>query len=67
MSIFRKLIGDKLADGSSQDLYTRCRMNFIDDPVQIKTPQFMGMGFIPSMHWMKTVAGIPPIPESKGL
>ena len=45
MSIFSKLIVDILSNSSSRDLYTRCRMNFTDDPVQIKTPKFMDMRF----------------------
>ena len=43
-SIFSKVIGDKLSDGSSRDLYTRCRMNLTSDPIQTKTPQFINLG-----------------------
>ena len=41
-SIFSKVIVHKISDGSSGDLYLRCRMNFADDPVQTQIPQFMG-------------------------
>ena len=43
-SIFSKLIGDKLSDGSSQGLYTRCRMNLMAYCIQILTPQFVDLG-----------------------
>ena len=43
-SIFSKLIGDKLSDGSSQGLYTRCRMNLMAYRIQILTPQFVDLG-----------------------
>ena len=45
MSIFSKLIGQKLSNGSIGDLYMRRRMNSADDPVQTKIPQLMDMGF----------------------
>ena len=44
-SIFSKVIGDKLFDSSSGDLYTRCRMNFLADPVQTQTLKFVDLGF----------------------
>ena len=43
-SIFRKVIGPKLSDGSRNDLYLQCMMNFVDDVVQTQAPQFMNMG-----------------------
>ena len=43
-SIFRKVIGEKLSNGSGWDLYTRCRMNLTVDPVQIQTPPFVDFG-----------------------
>ena len=43
-SIFSNIIGDKLSDGSSRDLYTRCKMNLTTDPVKTKTPQFVDFG-----------------------
>ena len=45
MSIFSKVIGQKLSDGSIGEIYMRCRMNSADDPVQTQTPQFMNLGF----------------------
>ena len=33
-SILRKVIDQKLSDGSSGDLYTHCKINFVADPVQ---------------------------------
>ena len=45
-SIFSKVIGHKLSNGSSGDLYLHCRMNFADDPVQNQTPKFMDLGFL---------------------
>ena len=44
-SIFRNMIGHRLYDVSSPDVYIRCRMNFAADPVQTQTPQSMVMGF----------------------
>ena len=43
-SFFNKVIGHKSSDGSSNDLYWRCRMNFVGDVVQTQTPQFMDLG-----------------------
>ena len=53
MYIFSKVIGHKLSDISSSDLYTRCRMNFVGDPVQTQTPQFMDLGLstINALNW----------------
>ena len=44
-SIFIKVTSHKISNGSSGDLYTRCRMNFVADSVQTQTPQIMDMGF----------------------
>ena len=44
MSIFRKVICDKLSDGSVRDLYMCCRMNLAEDPIQTQTPQFVVLG-----------------------
>ena len=44
-SIFSKLIGHKISNSFSGDLYLSCRMNFVDDRVQTKAPQFMSLGF----------------------
>ena len=38
VSISSKVIGHKISDGSSSDLYTLCRMNFAADTVQNQTP-----------------------------
>ena len=45
-SIFSKVIGHKLSDSSSGDLYLRCRMNLAGDVFQIQTPQFMDLGIL---------------------
>ena len=45
VSIFRKVIGHKLSNGSSGDLYLQCRLNFAADPVQTQTPQFIDLRF----------------------
>ena len=45
-SIFSKLIGHKLSDSSSGDLYSRCKMNFSNDTVQNQAPDFMDMGIL---------------------
>ena len=45
-SIFSKVIGDKLSDGSSRYLFKRCSMNLMEDPVQTHTPQFVDLGVI---------------------
>ena len=44
-SIFRKVIGHKLSEGSSGDLCSRCRMKIAADVVQTQTPQFIDLGF----------------------
>ena len=43
-SIFSKVIGHKLYDGPSRDIYLRCRMNFANNPVQTQYPRFINMG-----------------------
>ena len=43
-SIYSKVIGHKLSDGSSDDLYLRCRMNFAGDVVQTQATKFMDLG-----------------------
>ena len=43
-SIFSKVIGQKISDGSRGDLYSRCRMNSANDPVQNQPPHFVDMG-----------------------
>ena len=45
-SIFSKIMGHKISDGSSDDLYSRCKMNFAGDVVQTQAPQFMDLGFL---------------------
>ena len=45
MSIFSKLIGHKLYNGYSCDLYMGCRMNFAAGRVQTQIPQFVNLGF----------------------
>ena len=46
VSIFSKVIGQKLLGGSRNDLYLRCRMNLANDPVQSQAPHFMDMGLL---------------------
>ena len=48
-SIFIKVTGHKISNGSSNELYSRCRMNFANDPVQNQAPHFMDLG-IPVMN-----------------
>ena len=43
-SISSRLIGHKLYDGSIDDLYLRCRMNFANYTFQTQDPHFMDMG-----------------------
>ena len=43
-SIFNKVIGHKLSYGPSDDIYLRCRMNFVGDAVQTYTPQLVYLG-----------------------
>ena len=45
-SIFSKIIGDKISNSSSQDIYMHCRMNITANPVQISTPQFVDLGIL---------------------
>ena len=42
-SIFSKIIGEKISNSSSQDPYTRFRINLEADTVQTHTPQFVDM------------------------
>ena len=44
-----KVIGSKLSDKSSTEVYSRCRMNLTRDAVLIKTPNFMNLG-LSSVH-----------------
>ena len=48
-SFFRKLIGHKISHGSSDDLYLRCRMNFLSNVVQTEAPQSVDLG-IPAIN-----------------
>ena len=43
-SIFSKVIGHKLSDSSSSDIYLLCRIKSAADTVQTQTPQFIDMG-----------------------
>ena len=44
LTIFTEVIGEKIYDSSSQDLYTRCRMNPAADSDNIPAPQFVDLG-----------------------
>ena len=46
-SIFSKVIGHKLSDGSRDYLYLCCRMNFTADVVQNQASKFMNLGIPP--------------------
>ena len=43
-SIFSKVIGHILSDGSSGNLYSHCRTNFAAGPVQTQRPKLMDLG-----------------------
>ena len=43
-SIFCKVIRHKIYNGSSDDLYSRCRMKFVSDVVQTQTTKIHGSG-----------------------
>ena len=43
-SIFSKSISHKLSDSYSNDLYSRCRINFANDSVQTQALNFMDLG-----------------------
>ena len=45
-SIFIKVTSHKISNGSSGDLYTRCRMNLGADPVQTQILKFIDLGFL---------------------
>ena len=45
-SIFSNVIGHKLSDGSSDDLYLRCRMKFAAGVFQTQAPQFVDLGLL---------------------
>ena len=49
MPNFSKLIGNKLSNKSSADVYSRCWMNFTRDEVLTISPNFMNMGLL-SVH-----------------
>ena len=59
-SIFSKVIGQKLSNSYRSDLYSRCRINFAADPVQIQTPQFMDMWFSAINALYETIGPITP-------
>ena len=44
--IFTEVIGDKLSNSYSQDLYTSFKMNLAADPVNIPTPLFVDLGLL---------------------
>ena len=44
-SIFSKVIVQKLSNGSIDDLYLHCSMNFAANTIQTQTPQFMDVVF----------------------
>ena len=46
MSVFSKVIGRELSDGSIDDLYLRCWMNFSIDVLQTEAPQFVDLGLL---------------------
>ena len=48
-SVFSKVIGCILSDGSRDDLYLRCRMKFLSNVVQTEAPPFVDLG-IPSIN-----------------
>ena len=45
VSIFSKVIFCDFSHGSSDNLYSRCKMNFSSDFVQTDAPQFVDLGF----------------------
>ena len=55
--IFSKVIGHKLSDGSSRDLYTCCRMKFLADTVQTQTPKFTDMG-LSTINALDKISGL---------
>ena len=66
-SIFSKVIGDKIFESFSRDLYTCCRMNFTADPVQTQTPTFVDLG-ISTINSLDEGSGIiTSLIESEGL
>ena len=42
--IFSGVLGDKLSNSSSRDLYTRCRMNLAEYLFNIPAPKFVDLG-----------------------
>ena len=56
-SIFSKVISEKNSDGSRQDIYTHCRMDLTEDPVQTQTPQFVDLG-LPTINSLDEGSGI---------
>ena len=56
-SIFSKVIGQKLPEGSSYDLYSCCRMKFKNDVVQTQTPYLMDLG-LPDINTLNE-SGVP--------
>ena len=61
-SIFIKVIGHKLCDGSSSDLYFPCRMNSRGVLSKPRHHNSWIWGFQPSTHWMKAVSLVLPLP-----
>ena len=43
-SVFSKVVGCELSNGSIDDLYLRCRMNFLGNVVQTEAPQLVDLG-----------------------
>ena len=42
--IFAEVLGEKISNSSSRDIYTLCRMNLVAYPINIPAPQFMDLG-----------------------
>ena len=56
-SIFGEVIVHKISNGSSQYLYTRCRMNLTSDIIQTHIPQFMDLVFS-AINTLDEISGI---------
>ena len=53
-SVFSKVISRELSHGSRDDLYLRCRMNFLINVVQKEAPQFVYLG-LPAINTLDEI------------
>ena len=52
-SVSVQILGDELPDSYSCDIYSWCRMKFMEETGQPMAPQFVSRGLTTLTHWIK--------------